>query len=103
LAVGDAFELPGDPHTELAVAAWNVSVCEPSFVPRVSLQVGALGAVPRRAGGIGFDPGYRVDVPRAEREAASASACLSGAPQRHAMAEHRAGKTSCHAPPSLSA
>jgi hypothetical protein len=70
-------------------------VCEPGFVPRVSLQVGVLGAVPQRAGGVGFVPGYRVEALSAEREAASMSACLAGAPQRRATAEHRAGKTPC--------
>jgi hypothetical protein len=64
----DALELSGDHHFELAVAAQNVWVCEPGFIPRVSLQVGALVVVPRCAGGVGLVPGYRVDAPCAERE-----------------------------------
>jgi hypothetical protein len=56
-----------------------------------------LDTVPRRVGGIGLVPGYRVDAPCAEREAASASACLAGAPQRRATAKRRAGKLPCRA------
>jgi hypothetical protein len=47
------------------------------------LQVG--GVTPcRDAPAGGFEPGYRVDAPRAEREIAGAGACPAGAPQRRA-------------------
>jgi hypothetical protein len=93
----NVLELPGDLRSELAVAARNVLVCEPGFVSCVSLQVGALGAVPRCASDVGLVPGYRVDAPCAEREVASASACLAGAPQRRATTKRRAGKLQCRA------
>jgi hypothetical protein len=93
----DALDLPGDLRSELVVTVQNVWVCEPGFIPRVSLQVGALDTVPRRPGGVGLVPGYRVDAPRTERKAASASACLAGAPQGRAMAKRQADKPPCRA------
>jgi hypothetical protein len=54
---------------------------KPGADPCVLLQVG--GVTPcRDAPAGGFEPGYRVDAPRAEREIAGAGACPAGAPQR---------------------
>jgi hypothetical protein len=56
----------------------------PGFDPWLFAGVG-WGAAPRRAGGGGLEPGYRVDAPPASREATDANACPAGTPQCRAV------------------
>jgi hypothetical protein len=52
----------------------SACVCEPGFIPCVSLQVEARGAAPRHTDGVSLVPDYQVDAPGAVREVANVHA-----------------------------